>query len=99
MSMQATRPLSLLHVDFNDLYARHLGRHSQFGINVGHLASLYGLWYGAYAALYQAVLMVGVPSGWLIIVASGGHISCHCRHQCSVPCRPGNGGLPGNFRR
>lgn len=69
MSTQATQPLSLLHVDFNDLYARHLGRHSQFGINVGHLVSLYGLWFGAYAALYQAVLIRAVPSGWLIIVA------------------------------
>ncbi len=38
MSTQTTQPLSLLHVDFDDLYARHLGRHSQFGINVGHLA-------------------------------------------------------------
>jgi len=69
MSTQATQPLNLLHIDFNDLYARHLGRHSQFGINVGHLVSLYGLWFGVYAALYQAVLMLGVPSGWLIIVA------------------------------
>jgi hypothetical protein len=69
MSTQATQPLSLLHIDFRDLYARHLGRHSQFGINVGHLLSLYGLWFGVYAALYQVVLMLGVPSGWLIIVA------------------------------
>ena len=69
MSTQTTQPLSLLHVDFDDLYARHLGRHSQFGINVGHLASLYGLWFGVYAALYQAASLLGVPSGWLIIVA------------------------------
>jgi hypothetical protein len=69
MSMQATQPLSLLHVDFDGLYARHLGRHSQFGINVAHLVSLYGLWFGVYAALYQVVLHLGVPSGWLLIVA------------------------------
>ena len=50
MSTQTTQPLSLLHVDFDDLYARHLGRHSQFGINVGHLVALYGLWFGVYAA-------------------------------------------------
>jgi len=61
--------LSLLHVDFNDLYSRHLGRHSQFGINVAHLAALYGLWFGVYAAVYQAVLLLGLPAGWLIIVA------------------------------
>jgi hypothetical protein len=69
MSTHTTQPLSLLAVDFNDLYARHLGRHSQFGINVGHLAALYGLWFGVYAALYQTVLFLGLPAGWVIIVA------------------------------
>jgi hypothetical protein len=69
MSTQTTEPLSLLHVDFDDLYARHLGRHSQFGINVAHLVALYGLWFGVYATLYQAVLHMQLPAGWLIIVA------------------------------
>jgi hypothetical protein len=69
MSTATTRPLSLLHVDFQDLYSRHLGRHSQFGININHLAALYGLWFGIYAAVYQTVLSLGIPSGWLIIVA------------------------------
>jgi hypothetical protein len=69
MSTQTTQPLSLLHVDFDDLYARHLGRHSQFGINVNHLAALYGLWFGIYAAIYQGVFLLGLPAGWLIIVA------------------------------
>jgi hypothetical protein len=61
--------LSLLHFDFNELYARHLGRHSQFGINVGHLAALYGLWFGVYAAIYQALLIMNVPAGWVVLVA------------------------------
>jgi hypothetical protein len=69
MSTETTHPLSLLHVDFDDLYARHLGRHSQFGINVAHLAALYGMWFGVYAAIYQAVLHLGIPAGWLLIVA------------------------------
>ncbi len=69
MSTETTQPLSLLHVDFDELYARHLGRHSQFGINVAHLAALYGLWFGVYAALYQAVLLLNLPAGWVIIVA------------------------------
>jgi hypothetical protein len=64
-----TQPLSLLHVDFDDLYARHLGRHSQFGINIAHLAALFGLWFGVYAAIYQAVLLLDLPEGWLLIVA------------------------------
>jgi hypothetical protein len=69
MSAGATRPISLLAFDFNDLYARHLSRHSQFGINVGHLAALYGLWFGVYAAIYEATLVLGLPGGWMIVVA------------------------------
>ncbi|MGO9463692.1 MAG: hypothetical protein ACLQVF_05970 [Isosphaeraceae bacterium] len=69
MSTETTQPLSLLHVDFDDLYARHLGRHSQFGINVAHLAALYGLWFGVYAAIYQTVLLLDIAAGWLVIVA------------------------------
>ncbi len=67
MSTQTARPLSLLHVDFDNLYARHLGRHSQFGINVGHLAALFGLWFGAYAALYQLILLRDPPAAYLVI--------------------------------
>ncbi len=69
MSTQTTQSLSPLHVDFHELYARHLGRHSQFGINVGHLAALYGLWFGLYAATYQAFLLLGAQGGWLVIAA------------------------------
>jgi hypothetical protein len=52
----------LRHVDFDELYARHLGRHSQFGINVAHVLALYGLWYGVYAAVDQAARHLGVPT-------------------------------------
>jgi hypothetical protein len=69
MSTQTHPPLSLRHVNFDELYARHLGRHSQFGINVAHLAALYGLWFGAYATIYQAVLHANLAAGWLVIVA------------------------------
>jgi hypothetical protein len=69
MSTETTRPLSLLHVDFDDLYTRHLGRHSQFGINVAHLAALYGIWFGIYAVILQATLLLGVPASWPIILA------------------------------
>ena len=30
------RPMGLFRVEFGELYARHLCRHSQFGINVAH---------------------------------------------------------------
>ncbi len=69
MSTETTQPLHLLNVDFDDLYARHLGRHSQFGINVAHLAALYGMWFGIYAATKQAALLLGVPVAWPINLA------------------------------
>jgi hypothetical protein len=69
MSTQTTRPLSLRHVDFDELYARHLGRHSQFGINVAHVLALYGLWFGVYAAVDQAARHLGTPMTWPILAA------------------------------
>jgi hypothetical protein len=57
MSPNATtltsRPMRLLRVDFADLYARHLCRHSQYGINVIHLAALFGIWFGVYSIVYR----------------------------------------------
>ena len=56
MSTLTARPMSLPIVEFDELYARHLCRHSQFGINVTHLAALFGVWFGVYGLVYwQAV--------------------------------------------
>jgi hypothetical protein len=44
--------MRLLLVEFNELYARHLCRHSQFGINVVHLIALFAIWYAIYGLLY-----------------------------------------------
>jgi hypothetical protein len=52
--------MSLLRVDFQELYTRHLCRHSQFGINVAHLVALYATWWAVYAAVY-----------WLAVAALG----------------------------
>jgi hypothetical protein len=41
--------MSLWHVEFQELYARHLCRHSQFAINVAHLAALFATWFAVYA--------------------------------------------------
>ncbi len=69
MSAGTTRPLSLLRVDFDGLYTRHLGRHSQLGINVAHLLALYGLWFGVYAAIGQGARLLGLPAWWAVLVA------------------------------
>ena len=73
MSAATSRPLSLLRVDFRDLYERHLCRHSQFGINVAHLAALFGVWYGVYAFLFWLTRAEWVPvalaAAYLALVA------------------------------
>jgi hypothetical protein len=53
--------MSLLRVDFADLYARHLCRHSQFGINVVHLAALFGVWFGVYGIVYALIHVAWLP--------------------------------------
>jgi hypothetical protein len=64
MSAATTRPLSLRQFDFDALYTRHLGRHSQLGINVAHLLALYGLWFGIYAPITQGARLLGLPAWW-----------------------------------
>jgi hypothetical protein len=58
----------LLHVDFDGLYTRHLGRHSQWGINIAHVLALYGLWFCIYAAIGQGARLMGLPASWPILV-------------------------------
>src|SRR5262249_60621721 len=73
MSTLTTEPMSWLRVDFPGLYARHLCRHSQFGINVVHLAALFGVWFGVYGIVYALArvewLPVALAVGYLCLVA------------------------------
>jgi hypothetical protein len=73
MSTLTTGRMSLLAVDFPGLYARHLCRHSQFGINVAHLTALVGVWFGVYGFLYAltgaAWLPVALAAAYLLSVA------------------------------
>src|SRR5262245_10616303 len=61
MSTVTSEPMSLLRVDFAELYARHLCRHSQLGINVVHLAALFAVWFGVYGFLYWLTQSAWVP--------------------------------------
>lgn len=73
MSTITSEPMSLWRIDFADLYGRHRCRHSQFGINVVHLAALFGLWYGVYGLVYALVhvewLPVVLAVGYLTLIA------------------------------
>jgi hypothetical protein len=72
MSAVTSPSLSLVRVDFPDLYARHLCRHSQYGINVAHLAALFGTWYAVYALVYWLTrvewLPVALAVGYLAVL-------------------------------
>ena len=75
MSTASTRPLSLLRVDFHDLYARHLCRHSQVGINVAHLVALFGTWYAVYGVVYwlcraEWVVIALAAAYWVVVAAN-----------------------------
>jgi hypothetical protein len=55
--------MRLLLVEFDELYARHLCRHSQAGINVIHLISLFLTWYAVYGLLYWLL-----PVEWVLVI-------------------------------
>jgi hypothetical protein len=44
--------MNLLHANFTELYERHLCRHSQFGINVGHIFCLIGTYLALFGMFY-----------------------------------------------
>jgi hypothetical protein len=69
MSAGTTQRLSLLGFDFDAIYTRHLGRHSQFGINIAHLVALWGIWFGIYAAIDQGTRLLGLRNSWPVPVA------------------------------
>src|SRR5262249_13833927 len=61
VSTLSSRPMSLTRVEFDELYARHLCRHSQLGIKVVHLAALFGVWDAVYAFLFALTGAVWLP--------------------------------------
>ncbi len=73
MQSLKAQPLSLFRIEFDELYARHLCRHSQRGINAIHLAALFGIWYAVYGLLHWAVGLDGVLAvpalSYLLILA------------------------------
>src|SRR6516165_2654283 len=61
MSTLTSRPMSLVSIEFPELYERHLCRHSQLGINVVHLLALFGVWFGVYGFFYWLAQSAGLP--------------------------------------
>lgn len=63
------RPMNLFKVEFEELYQRHLCRHSQFGVNVIHCVTLCGIWYA-----FGGILDWLMPLPCLIILGVGSFI-------------------------
>jgi hypothetical protein len=63
MSTLTAKPLSLVRIHFQELYQRHLRRHSQLGVNVVHLVALIGVWFSVYSALFALTGSPYVPAG------------------------------------
>lgn len=45
--------MNILSVNFEELYQRHLCRHSQFGLNIGHLGSVIAVYFGLCGIVYE----------------------------------------------
>ena len=76
------RALRLWSVDFQELYERHLCRHSQFGNNVVHLACLVGMYFALYGIVYALV-----PAPWGTWIIIGIAISYLVQLAANVPVR------------
>jgi hypothetical protein len=62
--------MNLFKVQFQELYERHLCRHSQYGINVIHLLSVIGSYLALFAIAFRLFLLAGLedyPLGWLAL--------------------------------
>lgn len=63
-----------LHANFAELYERHLCRHSQLGINVGHLVCVFGTWISLFGILYNLTespaLVLGITVPYLAVLAA-----------------------------
>ena len=75
--------MNLFRVDFQELYRRHLCRHSQFGLNVWHLIAVAGVYFalfgiafalpaapwivGSVLAVYFVILACNIPLSLLLL--------------------------------
>jgi hypothetical protein len=94
--------MNLFRVEFDELYVRHLCRHSQAGINVIHLIALAGVWYAIYglaywlidipwvlaipALAYLAALAINVPVR--VLIASALFLGCIMGSVILLPAPP-----------
>lgn len=59
-----------LSANFDELYRRHLCRHSEFGINVMHVMSVAGIYFSIFALL----MMIPIAGPWIVGVLVGAYL-------------------------
>ncbi len=64
------QPLSILRVNFDELFRRHLCRHSEFGINVLHILSVWGVYFSLLVIEFRLLqwLLPTAPTSQLVLV-------------------------------
>jgi len=83
--------MNILNVDFEELYQRHLCRHSQFGLNIGHLGSVIAVYFGVCAIVWEITsrfigyghpeyIIVGLVTPYLLVLL----FNVPCKVWCSV---------------
>src|SRR6516165_5222345 len=91
--------VNLFRVNFQELYRRHLCRHSQFGLNVWHLIAVVGIYYSLYGiafalpgapwivgsvlTAYFVILAVNVP--WRVLLLDGAVVGALLAVTLAVP--------------
>ena len=94
--------MNLFRVNFQELYRRHLCRHSQFGLNVWHLIAVVGIYYSLYGiafalpgapwivgsvlTAYFVTLAVNVP--WRVLLLDGAVVGALLAVSLAVPQVP-----------
>src|SRR5262249_28611010 len=65
--------MNMLRVNFQELYERHLRRHSQYGINVVHLATVIGSYYALFSLAAWLVdvpwVLLAIPAPYFVMLA------------------------------
>jgi hypothetical protein len=60
--------MNMLRVNFQELYQRHLCRHSQYGINVVHLATVIGSYLGVFWIAGWLLSALGIDLPWVLLL-------------------------------
>ncbi|REJ65412.1 MAG: hypothetical protein DWQ31_18135 [Planctomycetota bacterium] len=59
--------MNILNIDFDEIYRRHLCRHSQFGLNLTHLIAVAGTYFGLFGLAYWLADFLPINPDWIVL--------------------------------